>query len=361
MLLCLLVASESSKLTNNFFYIALLPAALVLTYKRALKPNGTFIILMCYLLYVSLSTFWSNSDLETSLKQLKYVIYVAAFIGIAHYVSRSIKRISLLSATILVLAFALEIQSLYTQISTIGLDSWLDSFPRLSDTTGPLNAIFLALVIGLFGFILIALHIQNPWVATILIFTLIILTLPLQSRTVIIALTVAHTYFLFRKKEFLALSIWAVGCILASLMIFMGVERFSSSLYRDDIWLYTIKAWSDNCSVLFGCGNRYNFNIEIQGHYFYHPHSILLSQLLYGGIAGLFLMAIFAYTILKKISNTDPIWLAVLAFSASASATIGHTILTHPDFIWVLIWLPLSLSGALFESQHSTQLHPKNN
>lgn len=346
----LLIALEHSKLTNNFFYVALMPAAFVLMYHKVARPSPVAVALFGYLIYIALSTFWGNSDLGDGFKQLKYVVYIFSFVAVAHHVASSPNRILMIAGTMLTLAVFLEAHSLYSQISVIGLENWLDRFPRLSQTTGPLNPVYLALTIGLFGFILISSRIHNPWIATGLVCLLVLLTLPLQSRTLILALVVAHSYKLIQQRAFRALTVWAILCAIAGVAILIGVDRFSSSVLRDDIWQFAFKTWIKECSILFGCGNRYDFDIHTQGMFFYNPHSVVFSQLLYGGLIGSLLIAIFVYTVARKTHQTASFWTPVFIYSAVACTTIGHSLLTHPDFLWILTWLPISFSGILFRS-----------
>lgn len=344
----LLISVEHSKLTNNAFYITLMLPGLLLLFKRPPSISPAGITLVSFLLYMALSTFWGADDLGDGFKQLKYVIYIIAFLVITHQAASSNRHISLIASAGFLLTLSLEAHSLYMQIANIGLEKWLAHFPRLLQTTGPLNAVYMSLTIGLFGFILIASRVRNPWMATALVCALILVTLPLQSRTLILSLVVAHSYLLFRQKAFHALIFWIIFCLAAGGALLLSIDRFTGAVHRDGIWLYAINAWIDDCSMIFGCGNRHNFNINIEGTYFYNPHSILLSQMLYGGLTGLLLLGAVAWTMRQEFHRIAPYWPPVFLYSLTACLTIGHSLLTHPDFIWLLTWLPLALSGILF-------------
>lgn len=350
----MLVAVTNTKLVNNFFYLILLLPGLYMLCRGHLRPNSTALMLTTYLIYVAVSTFWGTGDGVSVLKQLKYVVYILAFMVMVHQFARSPERIQLLAGSALGLALLLEGISLYQQLSHIGLGTWLTHFPRLSQTSGPLNPVYLALAIGLFGFILITRLARTSWMSTLLVCALILACLPLQSRTLILALVVAQGYNLFQRKQFGACAAWAVACLAGAVFLLTAIDRFTSSVHRDNIWLFSLHSFWQDCSLLIGCGNRYDFDINIGGSYFYHPHSVALSQLLYGGLAGGVLLLTTLGFLYRASRQANASWRPVFVYCMTACLTIGHTILTHPDFLWLLTWLPLGLSGILFTSAERT-------
>lgn len=351
--LALLISVDNSKLVNNFFYICLLIPALVVLVKEKIRPTFPASMIGIYLIYIALSTLWGTGDLMTGMKQLKYVVYILAFAVLIHKFASPPERVALVAAGGLIIGLLLEGHSLYLQFSSIGVDNWLAAFPRLEETTGPFNPVYLALCIGLFGFILIASKVDNPWISTALICALILVTLPLQSRTMILSLVVAHGYLMFRRRDFRVLSLWVILSLASSVALLFSIDRFTGPIYRDDIWLISLTTYLQDCSILLGCGNRHNFGTVIDNIYFYNPHSIVLSQLLYGGVLGVLFLLATLWIINKEARHTAEHWKPVFLYCALASLPIGHTLLTHPDFIWILIWLPLGLSGILFRPDPS--------
>lgn len=351
--IALLLGADNTKLTNNFFYLFLMLPAMILVARRQLRPTRACLLLGGYLLYVALSSFWNNADPGDSAKHLKYVVYILAFAAITQQVMAQPERLKWIAAWGLLISLVVEAHSLYTMINVIGLDNWLHNFPRLAQINGPLNAVYLGLAIGLFGFILISSQVRTPWLASLLICGLILMTIPLQSRTPILALLLAHSYYLFRLRAFSALACWILMLAAGVFALILMVDRFTVEFYRADIWLGVAGTMSEHCSILIGCGNRFEFNISAQGIYFYNPHSIWLSQFFYGGAIGIvFLLVVFGSIIQGKHQLPD-YSLPLFTYSFIACVPIGHSLLTHPDFLWLLTWFPLALSGMLFRSADS--------
>jgi hypothetical protein len=357
----MLIAVDNSKLVNNFFYATLLIPALVTVFRRAITPKPPAILLGVYLFYVALSTLWGTGDIIAMLKQMKYIVYVFAFLVITHQLAAKPGYTLLLASCGLTLGLLLEAHSLYIQISSIGIQPWLTQFPRLSKISGPLNAVYLALTIGLFGFILITSQIKSPWISSLLVCCLIVMTLPLQSRTLIIALIMAQGFNLLLQRRLSVFLIWGLICITGTVLLVLSIDRFTSEVHRSGIWLFSIDSLWQNCNIIIGCGNRYDFNINIDGFYFFNPHSVILSQLLYGGIIGMTLLCISLWFIYKAARQIEIFWLSVFVYCLTSCLTIGHTILTHPDFLWLITWLPLGLSGILFTSINHHAAGNRNN
>lgn len=343
----LLILSNNSKLTNNFYYAGIMLPAIILFYRNPVRPTLAGMAISGYLLYLAASTLWSKNDISTSLQQLKYVLYVALFLFATHKASTSETRIKTIAICCLSFSLCVEVHALYILISDIGIRDWISTFPRLTPTLGPLNAIFVALTIGMSGFLLILMTVKNPWLASALVFLIILITLPLQSRALILSLVIAHCYYLYKIRAFSVLCLWLASIISAAMFLLLSIERFSAT-HRLDIWLFALNAWLDDCSLLFGCGNRYDFNININDMHFYHVHSIWLSQLVSGGISGLILITCVIFSIKKETRHIEKHWPPVFLFSFIACFTVGHKLLSHPDYIWLITWLPLGLSGILF-------------
>ncbi|WP_010324520.1 O-antigen ligase family protein [Marinobacterium stanieri] len=349
----LLLGAENTKLTNNVFYLFLMLPAVVLVARRQLRPTRACLLLGGYLLYVALSSFWNNADPGDSAKHLKYVVYILAFAAITQQVMAQPERLKWIAAWGLLISLVVEAHSLYTLIASVGLDTWARDFPRLDQLTGPLNAVYLALAVGLFGFILISSQVTNPWLASILVCGLILLTIPLQSRTPILALLLAHSYYLFRLKAFTALACWVLMLAAGGLVLVLMIDRFTAEFVRVDIWRNVAGTMSEQCSLLLGCGNRYDFDVQAQGFHYANPHSLWLSQLFYGGLIGVALLATCLWALYRHASQLAAFWPPVFVYCAATGFSIGHSLLTHPDFLWLLTWFPLALSGMLFRSADS--------
>lgn len=351
--IALLLGADNTKLTNNVFYLFLMLPAGVMIARRQLRPTRACLLLGGYLLYVALSTFWSNADPGDSTKHLKYVVYILAFAAITQQVMAQPERLKWIAAWGLLVSLIVEAHSLYTLIANVGLDSWARDFPRLDQLTGPLNAVYLALAVGMFGFILISSQVRNPWLASLLVCGLILLTIPLQSRTPILALLLAHSYYLFRLRAFTALACWILMLAVGGLALTLTIDRFTAEFVRVDIWLNVAGTLSEQCSLLLGCGNRFDFSVQAQGFLYANPHSFWLSQLFYGGLVGVALLATCLWALYRHASQLAAFWPPVFLYCAVTGFSIGHSLLTHPDFIWLLTWFPLALSGILFRSADS--------
>ena len=94
--------------------------------------------------------------------------------------------------------------------------------------------------------------------------------------------------------------------------------------------------------MLLGCGLGVDSKITIaDGNVFQHPHNIYLDQLIKTGILGLLgLLGVIAYVVIRGLkARSCMVWGLIAGLVALVFD--GKDLLTNPDDMWLIFWLPL--------------------
>lgn len=155
------------------------------------------------------------------------------------------------------------------------------------------------------------------------------------------------------KKLLIALGL----IIVTGVVSFLRVEPIQDTVtkrgfsYRLELTQKTIAMTGG--SLLFGKGLTTNQQIRANdGRLLYHPHSIYLGMVLYGGLTGLliflFLLATVFWEGLGVYFQKKDITLFVLVlFAACNMITSMDKVITHPGPFWLYFWLPLALIAGI--------------
>lgn len=183
-------------------------------------------------------------------------------------------------------------------------------------------------------------------------FAAAILIAPFQTRISLLGLGVGVFAVLLQRKCYKAVVYSILSVVLAFLFFYFGVDRFSSGRYpRLDIWLFSLNKVVDECSLVYGCGLGHDFDINVSGRHYAQHHSLVFSQFFYGGVLGFLIFVILILRTLWVLFKRKSSWLGVFVFSLIVLMTNRHEIISNPDFVWVMLWLPLGFSGILFKNE----------
>jgi len=185
-----------------------------------------------------------------------------------------------------------------------------------------------------------------------------------QSRGGLVALSVVLLLgsILTRQKRFL------VSLVLVALSLMVMVFLWSDELltivtrggwdsYRLDIWRQSLDLIKQ--APLFGHGLLDNSVLTTDGELITHPHNILLSTLLYGGILSGSLLLLLCGLVLRQgwqswsaKCDIKPLLLTVFAFTYLT--TDGYRLISNPVPNWVYFWLPViwAISRELRDQPH---------
>jgi len=145
------------------------------------------------------------------------------------------------------------------------------------------------------------------------------------------------------QKRFISLIVLiAIGSLVIS--YFYGNILNRGISYRTEIWLSGLNKIAD-CGWLIGCGFGGNSDIIINsGLSFQHAHNLFLSHLVNTGLLGLFsLLGLLLYTAYQGLKGHAFMTLGLLV-GCAALFFDGHSIITNPDDIWLIFWLPLIMT-----------------
>jgi len=196
---------------------------------------------------------------------------------------------------------------------------------------------------------------RNKWlqlaygVAAIILLAVVALS---QSRGVILPLIFTTGVLILLKQRWQPLLWLSVIVVVLVGVSFLWIDwlglwhGFSRTLLRPDIWL---PSWHQALETpWFGHGHAYTFTLYAYGEDIRHPHSIYLATFFYGGVLGLFFLAMLVGTAFYMAwqNRAQPIYLFVFIILVLACTSMFSDLarlITSPREHWLYFWLPLGL------------------
>jgi hypothetical protein len=120
------------------------------------------------------------------------------------------------------------------------------------------------------------------------------------------------------------------------------IER---EFYRFEIW--SVELMRIKGHLLFGNGLLADDNLIIHsGKEFIHPHSVYIATIFYGGVFAcclLLLVLLFSFHVAIRwlVQTKDALCICMLLLATLLVATDGSKIVTKPNVIWLIFWLPI--------------------
>ncbi len=353
----------------KFFSVAVfIPTLLLLPVMvRALGFNRLFLFIVAYLVWMLISSFWSESfSLEEFFKTLRLAAYIAIFILLAAYLAIRTPETSEIIITLLGIAATLA--------AVISVPSWYSDHPfpnsRIIGIGSLNNPNASAFVYGFFAIICchLALSCDKLWlklsfsISTILLGTLVLLT---QSNTGILA-TISSIAFLFLMRHGSKL-LHLTGGIIATLaaIVFLSYSLGILKQPMDSGFKQRIAIWKQvtdqiRLAPLIGHGYQKKVLVDAQG--ITSPadfsHNAILASLRDGGlIAAIFHLLILLTALLTAgriyAQNKDPIYFAYLLFGFICMLADTDQLITRPRELWIIFWWPLAMIIASSVSQQT--------
>lgn len=143
------------------------------------------------------------------------------------------------------------------------------------------------------------------------------------------------------------------------------VSRRGWDSHRLEIWQQALALFRQ--SPLLGHGLLENAAISVNGKSFDHPHNILLSTVLYGGMLAGGLLLLLIGLVLRQgwqhwSADRDPKPLLLTVFGCTYLMTDGYRLISNPVPNWVYFWLPViwAISRELREQLHGNHTDQHN-
>lgn len=347
-----LVLFVLSGLSVNFVYTLVLIPSLLYWFKEKSKISVDGYLWGGYLVYVLISSLWSENQFDVFLDGARYLFYLALFLHALYiFKKEGYKPTYVLVGAVSSVVFV-ELFSIISYVESHGFDVWVDRFPRIYGKIGVESPIDLSCIMVLCILALLANSKVKPMCFIFVFFAAAILIAPFQTRISLLGLGVGVFVILFQRKFYKTMAASILVAVLVFLFFYFGVDRFSSNRYpRLDIWLFSLNKVVDECSLFYGCGLGYDFDINVSGKHYAQHHSLVFSQFFYGGALGFLAFAILILRTLWVLFKRKSYWFSVFVFSLVILMTNRHEIISNPDFVWVMLWLPLGFSGILFKSE----------
>jgi len=344
---------------NNFFYFFILIPGLFIVWRNDLsvllksKIYGLSIILCTYLF---LSCLWSTGvDAGELLANLKYFLSQIMFITLM--VLLCVKQNNNLKI-LLYMLFGAAVTGACLSIANGILNHLIPNGRLLFWGSVPqeilgANMYCIGICAGLFC---INNDVKdNTYLKYVKIVGLIIVCLSVllsESRGPILSLYFMFMLYAGTKKSMkgvlllliLPITIYCIEIWSGSGLISTVIER---EFYRFEIWSAALMRIKGH--LLFGNGILTDDNLFIHsGIEFYHPHSIYIATIFYGGIlAGCLLLSILLFSshtaIQWFVQTKDALCICMLLLATLLVATDGCKILSKPNVIWLIFWLPICL------------------
>lgn len=346
----MMFAMPTSKLANMGFYLFV--ALPVLFSMPILIDDRKF--KSAILIFASLLSFWvflsilgeEISDTSKLGKEVRHACYVLVF-AIAVYYSLSTKVVSVKQFIFYILCLSV----IYTLVAMFYQYGWNER-PLVTRLFPPLrlgSPIFVSFLLVCFGVAMMNVYvIENQYIKTIVLFLLLLFFLYFyNSRAGVVALCsgviimAAMSRAKFRWLAVVGLFIIIITYLLG--LYFYGSLLNRGSSYRVDIWLSSLDKVIE-CGVFFGCGFAENGGIVIgSGEVFQHPHNIYLMHLLNFGIFGLISLITLLFWLVIRGFKYQSVMVFGFVTSLIGLMFDGKDLLTNPNALWLLFWLPVVL------------------
>jgi hypothetical protein len=342
---------------NNFFYFFILIPGLFVVWRNDLsvllksKIYGLSIILCIYLF---LSCLWSTGvDAGDLLSNLKYLLCQIMFITlmVLLFVNQNnnlkILLYMLFGAAVIGACLSIANGILNHLIPNGRLFFW----GSVSHQILGAGLYCIGICAGLF-------HLDNDikgntymkYIEMVGLIIVCISVLLSKSRGPILSLYVMFVLYAVSKKSMkgvllllvLPISVYFIAIWSGSDLINSVIER---KFYRFEMW--SVELIRIKSHLLFGNGLLTDGNLAIHsGLEFIHPHSVYVATLFYGGIfAGCLLLSVLLFSFHSAIRwfvhTKDALCICMLLLATLLVATDGSKIVTKPNVIWLIFWVPI--------------------
>ncbi len=351
---------------NNLYHLTLIlliitlftdKKKIVTTFLEDSAFKTGFSITAVFLLYFSISCFWSDNPRDV-ISAITHSLYLLAFLFIYRQACLNGKKKQTLFFALSGILILLLLTFYFVDKHSI-LTNRLDS----SFFAAPTNVIDLAgyFCIGIFLCLILIRDTNNKWFYVPIPFFFIGLILT-QSRGPLLSFVVSLLPLLLmkpviRRQHIVIFIIFII--MLVSFIVMMNFEyilfnrfetAYQQSFIRLGIWVHTLDMVKIHPFFGWGFNKELSFISSINQH-ITTTHSLYLSTLLKGGILGLFLLgAVLVYGLCmakRHMVNRQGFEASLFLFMILFFTTQGMFVIGNPGVIWYLFWFPLAVIFSL--------------
>lgn len=332
----------------SFIYVLiLLPALLWWAISREFFWGRASLPLFSYFFYVFISSFWSEKTLAF-VDAAKYGAYIVLFLYACSIFQRSREWVLVLMGVLLASLLVLFFVSFFVFSERYGVLTVLSGGVRIKGAVGVDNPIYVSVLMVVVFLYFLSFYVESGW--RFVIFSVICLSFmaPFQSRGPMLAFSAGLIAILMGRRQYRSLTVCLIALVMFGIVAYFNFDRFSTAGYpRLAIWMTVFDEMKERCSLIWGCGFGYDFDVVVGAHKYAQLHSMILSQFFYGGVFGFMLFGLAAFYYFLRLFLVRSPWLGVYIGGLLTLVTMRHEILSNPDISWFALWLPLGLSGAL--------------
>lgn len=348
-----LISPSKNSLQTTFYLSLLLPGIFLLSkHFNDLNRNKILVPVTLFLTYSAATSLWSDPySLDGVWQATKNSLYIFIFIFCLSFLDHEKQTIPVLKLLVLIAAAA----SLYSIYDAFIINE--TQFGKRMMGTGNLDhPLRTSTVFGFFSvcnfFILMSEKDSHPLTKPLYSITLTLLLAGLicgVSRTPL-ASTIICTLalsFIHRNKAVLILLIGGAVTLLAALSAypdFIATFTARGMSLRPAIWADALEHIKQ--APIIGHGIRSEISITAINSD--SAHSRYLSTLYYSGAIGLILFLFALGSAFIQRINTTPntlnLFKTLLLYGCLCSITEGKFLVSRPDMVWLIIWLPLGLT-----------------
>ena len=328
---------------------------------RTLKVNWALVGLAAlFLVYMALSVAWSNSDERVTKSLIEAFLVFTFCLSIPLSAARFQWFLNTLALLTILAAVVNCGYSIYLHFALPNFqplpEPRLYSLGRLSNPVIGAFSYSFAAVLAVYMMLTNERRVAKLAYALVVLFFLwaIVLT---GSRGVYLALAAGVSLgVLLRYPGKLKIQMLGVAFTLTTLSLtaylLLGQELLFKRgfSFRPEIWTEFISRTMTG-NIWIGVGMSTDSSLQLCELLIKHPHSVFVSTFYYGGAIGLaiylamIVSSIFALN-QNKESNLRLLGAMLLVFGMTATTLDGDEIVTKVDYLWLLVWIPLSLAMA---------------
>lgn len=353
--------AKTTRLQTVYYLLVVAPVVFSLWHQIKDYPlNPLFYLAFIFILYSSLSFFWSDNITLSSAFHVfkKFVLLMSLFLAVNYVIKRFPRFEYVVLHLMLFFASVLAVYNIYDLSITEGLSGRISGWGVLD------NANITAEVFGLI-FIFAAiqfLETDNKLKVAIYFFICLLVIVEIflnKSRGQQLALFIAILLIVFatpkeRLKRLLPIvTVTVIGAILVFFFTDLFETIFNRKLgfsCRDTIWRDLLEQAALN-SPIFGRGSGASagyttYCLELSPEALKGTHSVYMSIFLYQGAVGVLLaltLTIFAiYAAYRSKNKMDLFWAIIIIYGFIAFLPNGDSLVARPNERWMLFWIPLA-------------------